>query len=38
MTRTHRLLIKIVSIAAAIAVAGLTGHFLIQALIAMHTG
>jgi hypothetical protein len=38
MTRTHRLVLKIVSIVAAVAVAGLTGHFLIQAVIAMHTG
>jgi hypothetical protein len=38
MARTRKLLLKILGIVAAIAAIGLTGHFLIRALIAMHAG
>jgi hypothetical protein len=38
MTRTRKLLLKTLGIIAVIAAVGLTGHFLIRALIAMHTG
>jgi hypothetical protein len=38
MTPTRKLLLKVLGILAAIVAVGLTGHFLIRAVIAMHTG
>lgn len=38
MTRTQKLILKILGVLAAIAAIGLTGHFLIRGIITLHGG